>query len=232
MVFYRSFYEAIKELPNEEFAKCARAILEYGIEGKEQEEAGIAKSIFIMARPQIDANNKRYENGAKGGRPRKPNEENKKPSDNQKKPSNNQAITTGKPNVNVNDNVNENGSNNNITTSPETKIAPASTFTLSDGTEYEVSENDVVKYEQLYPAVNVRQELRNIKGWCDANPKNRKTRSGAKRFLNAWLSRTQNSARPQKAQATNKFCEFEQRTYDYDNLQEQLHKKAIGGGLR
>ena len=31
MVFYRSFYEAIKELPPEDFKKCASAILEYGL---------------------------------------------------------------------------------------------------------------------------------------------------------------------------------------------------------
>ena len=215
MVFYRSFYDAIKELPNEEFAKCARAILSYGIEGKEPEENGIAKSIFIMARPQIDANNKRYENGSKGGRPRKQNDENK-----------NQSETKVKPNVNDNVNVND----NNIIICPEAKIAPASTFLLVDGTEYEIMENDVVEYEQLYPGIDVRQELRNIKGWCAANPRNRKTRSGAKRFLNSWLSRTQNSARPQRQETkVNQFCNFEQRSYDYDDLSKQFQRKMMEG---
>ena len=65
MVFYGSFYEAIKDLPAEEFKKCACAILGYGLDGKEPEGCGIEKTIFIMARPQIDKNNQRYANGMK-----------------------------------------------------------------------------------------------------------------------------------------------------------------------
>ena len=70
VVFYRSFYEAIKELPDEQFAACVRAIMDYGLDGLEPSSAGIAKSIYLMAKPQIDANNRRYQNGTKGGRPK------------------------------------------------------------------------------------------------------------------------------------------------------------------
>ncbi len=48
------------------------------------------------------------------------------------------------------------------------------------------------EYEQLYPAVDVRQELRNMKGWCISNPSRRKTKRGVRRFINTWLTKTQN----------------------------------------
>lgn len=70
VVFYRSFYEAIRMLPPEQFKASALSILEYGLDGKEPETDGIERTVFCMAKPQIDANNRRYENGTKGGRPK------------------------------------------------------------------------------------------------------------------------------------------------------------------
>ena len=102
MVFYRSFYEAIVNLPDVELAQAFRAIAEYGLNGIETECSGTARVALMMAKPQIDKNNMRYANGCKGGRPT----ENLKPNNNQTKPSDNQTITNPKPNVNDNDNVN------------------------------------------------------------------------------------------------------------------------------
>lgn len=70
-VFYASFYEAIKDLDAEEYKQTVNALCEYALNDNELETSGIAKLIITMAKPQIDANNKRYENGKKGGRPRK-----------------------------------------------------------------------------------------------------------------------------------------------------------------
>ena len=67
IVFYRSFYEAIKELSAEEFRNAVMAIMEYGLNDSEIDASGVAKAILIMAKPQIDKNNKRYENGLRGG---------------------------------------------------------------------------------------------------------------------------------------------------------------------
>ena len=69
MVFYRSFYEAIVDLPDVELAQAFRAIAEYGLNGIETECSGTARVALMMAKPQIDKNNKRYLNGIKGGRP-------------------------------------------------------------------------------------------------------------------------------------------------------------------
>jgi hypothetical protein len=68
---------------------------------------------------------------------------------------------------------------------------PVISLPLNDGTFYDVSENDRAKWSQLYPNVDVLQQLRNMAGWCDANPTKRKTRGGIKRFITAWLAREQ-----------------------------------------
>lgn len=75
---------------------------------------------------------------------------------------------------------------------------PVAVLPLVDGTEYPVTEKDAAELSSLYPAVDVAQELRNMRGWLLANPKNRKTKAGIKRFVNGWLSREQNRARPEK----------------------------------
>lgn len=68
---------------------------------------------------------------------------------------------------------------------------PVISLPLNDGTFFDVSENDRAKWSQLYPNVDVVQQLRNMAGWCDSNPTKRKTRGGIKRFITSWLSREQ-----------------------------------------
>lgn len=59
---------------------------------------------------------------------------------------------------------------------------------LNDKTEYGITEADVMAWKEIYPAVDVMQELRKMKGWSEANPKKRKTKNGIKRFINSWLA--------------------------------------------
>jgi hypothetical protein len=76
---------------------------------------------------------------------------------------------------------------------PQAAAAPPTVISLplNDGTFFDVSENDRAKWSQLYPNVDVLQQLRNMAGWCDSNPTKRKTRGGIKRFITSWLSREQ-----------------------------------------
>ena len=81
-IFYRSFYESIRELDPIDQVQIYNAIFEYEFNKNIPELTGISKSIFTLILPQLEANNKRYENGKKGGRPKK--EETKtKPKQNQ-----------------------------------------------------------------------------------------------------------------------------------------------------
>lgn len=66
---------------------------------------------------------------------------------------------------------------------------------LNSGEEYPITESDVTEFRDLYPAVDVPQALRNIRGWALANPTKRKTRAGVRRFVNAWLSKDQDKGK-------------------------------------
>ena len=113
-VFYKSFYDSIKELDPSDQVQIYNAIFNYQFENKKIKLNGVCKSIFTLIIPQLEANNKRYENGKKGGRPSSQNETETKPNENQNetetKPNNNQNETKLEPNVNVNvnDNIKEN----------------------------------------------------------------------------------------------------------------------------
>lgn len=233
VVFYKSFYEAISTLQPDEKLKAIEYMMEYALYGREPEGNTAAYGMFLMARPQIDANNRKYENGKKGGKPSGDNRDvtKAKPKHNQEitktEPKRNQTETKPKPNEKEKENVKEKEKDNNTFAPDDDETSPcAGRFQLNDGTYYEVTENDVETFQQLYPGIDVRQEFRNIEGWCMANPKNRKTRSGAKRFINGWMSRAQNRARsvPADKKPKNGFHNFEQRDYDYDELMKRLNE--------
>lgn len=104
IIFYRSFYEAIKELPLEVQATVYSAIFEYSLNFNQVELSGLPKTIFTLIKPQLDANNKRFENGSKGGRKKANIEQN----ENVKEPKRNQNETKSEANNNVNENNNNN----------------------------------------------------------------------------------------------------------------------------
>lgn len=105
MVLYRSFAEAMDELPAEQYKEAMQAITKYAMDGVEPDCTGVVKAIFLMAKPQIDVNNKRYENGKRGGRQRQTKAE---PTKNQTVTKTEPKETKPEPNVNVNVNVNDN----------------------------------------------------------------------------------------------------------------------------
>lgn len=96
-IFYRSFYEAIKGLKEKDRVKLYDAICEKSLNDNELTLTGISSSMFILIKPQIEANNQKYENGKKGGRPKKNQAETIGFENNikSKKPKQNQNKTTG-----------------------------------------------------------------------------------------------------------------------------------------
>lgn len=62
---------------------------------------------------------------------------------------------------------------------------------LVDKTQYNVPVSKMETWTEAYPAVDVRQELRKMIAWLEANPQRRKTRRGIDRFICTWLSREQ-----------------------------------------
>ena len=96
-IFYRSFYEAIKELPAQNQAEVYAAIFEYSLNFSEIKLTGLSKTIFTLIKPQLDANLKRFRNGSE---PKTKQEESKT----EAKPK----LTVSKTEANNNNNVNNN----------------------------------------------------------------------------------------------------------------------------
>ena len=133
-IFYQSFWNAIECLPEANQLHAYQYITRYALHGTnpDPEEDAVAYAIFVMAKPQIDANIDRRKNGGKWGRPPKENPtvsenaENQKPmvienekikkpmvskKEENKKPLVIKNAENEKPNVNVNVNVNDNVNN-------------------------------------------------------------------------------------------------------------------------
>lgn len=102
-VFYRSFKVAVYALPENMQLSIIKAILDYALDGKEPSPDGVERAILELIRPQLEANNKRYENGKKGGAPKGNKNAKKYTANSQKTTENNQ----NQPNVNVNANDND-----------------------------------------------------------------------------------------------------------------------------
>lgn len=99
-IFYRSFYEAIREVPAEAQLQIYKAISIYALEQEEIELSGIAKAIFSLVKPQLDANYKKYENGKQT--------KSKSKAKNKQNESKTGTNVNDNENVNVNVNVNDN----------------------------------------------------------------------------------------------------------------------------
>ena len=112
ITFFRSYYEAIKDLPAELQAEVYSAIFEYSFEDQLPELSPVAGAIFKLIAPVIDKGKqiqeKAKENGSKGGRPKQnqqeetinQQEETINQQETEIKPTKNQKETKKKPNEN------------------------------------------------------------------------------------------------------------------------------------
>ena len=146
-VFYQSFVAWIESLPtDEEKLKAYQYITRYWVYWElPQEKWWAAYGIFAMAKPQIDANNKKYAYWCKGWRPPKNWDNSQKP-----KVSNSETYgyETSKPNDNVNDNVNVNVNENEKGLQGETLDANASRWTVEE--KRAVGKNLGMKLSELW----------------------------------------------------------------------------------
>lgn len=94
-IFYRSFALAAETLKKSEKLLFYEHIIKYALNGEEPDPDHRASySMFLLVKPQLDANFRRYENGVKGGRPKKPNGNQ---TETETKPNDNQTETETKP---------------------------------------------------------------------------------------------------------------------------------------
>ena len=119
ILMYRSTREMLQDLKNEsteQYLLALESYMNYAFDGIEPDLEGqplVLKLFWKAAKPLIDANNKNYINGCKGGAPSesmKGNQNARKNKQTQNKPNSNRKQTQNKGNVN--DNANDNDNNN------------------------------------------------------------------------------------------------------------------------
>ena len=155
-VFYSSYADAILQI-NDPVSqmKVMVAIWNYAYRETEPEEGElntIESIIFSMAKPTIDASKRNYENGLKGGRPRKTplktpikTNDNDNVNDNVNVNVNDNVNANANDNANVNDNVNVNLKNNNNSIPTQKQIA-----------DFCAENNLIVKPEEFFAYYNER----------------------------------------------------------------------------
>ena len=96
-IFYRSFLKSIQHLDPVEQLELFQAIVQYGLDQHEPEMSRYVRAVWESIKPQLDANQRKYENGCKGGKPKA-----------------NHPVTTTEPprNLMSNDNGNDNEKEN------------------------------------------------------------------------------------------------------------------------
>lgn len=93
---------------------------------------------------------------------------------------------------------------------------------LNNGSYYDVPMSKVERWKELYPAVDVEQELRKMAGWSEENQKKRKTRTGVGAFINNWLAREQDkggkgTSYDNSQKSSNYFMDYLREGQTYDN---------------
>ena len=208
-VLYTKYIDIFKELTDEQAGKLIKVILEY-VNDMNPEPEGLIKIAFIPIKQQLkedlvkwkEEKQKRSEAGKKGMESRYSNVNKELTNDNNVSKCYNKTnnvkneLTNLTDNVNVYVNENVLNNNNNIITnnSITNNIIISVELPLIDNTLYQISEDKVKEWQQVYQAIDVKNELEKMRCWLNANPKNRKTRKGIERFIVAWLNRSQDKA--------------------------------------
>lgn len=207
--FYESFFKAISRIKKKaDRADAYDIICSYALYQIEPNLDSVSDAVaiaFELLRPVLDKAKERAESGKKGGS-KDENSESKTEAKRKQSESKTEANAKQGETVSKKEIEKEKEKEKEIEIEkdiedvcaelPSSSTPPAITLPLADGSEFPILYALVVDLSGLYPAVDVMQQLRNMRGWLLSNPKNRKTKSGIMRFVNSWLAREQNSARP------------------------------------
>ena len=192
---HHSQCESLFSLPDAQLAAVIRACHAFSC-GKEPDLSDpIVACAFGLMRPSLEMSIKRAEAGRKGGEAN-----GSKPEANESK---RKQIEAKQEIKNKKQELIRKDSSLRSESSPE-QSAVADTsgvvavatpaeiiLPLTGNREFAVSREDVREWSELYPAVDVMQELRAMRGWLMANPRQQKTPAGIKRFCNSWLAKKQ-----------------------------------------
>lgn len=177
----------IKLAGADEAVNLLEALEKYSLDGTEPENLSLgAEIIFEGMRKELDIDREKYEKTC---------DRNKK---NRNADHSQPVVTSGDQSSPVGADSRQKTEDSRQKTeyidsekSVEPSSPPVASFLLNDGTEFEVTQEVFNTLANTYPAVDTMQQLKQIAAWSFANPKYRKTRKGALRFVNAWFARQQ-----------------------------------------
>lgn len=240
-ILFTKINEVVKELTNEQKGLLFQAILDYQETGIVPEMDILIRVVFLSIKHDMDycaeqreeSIRKKSEAGKKSAEVRaaKANGKKQKATPLNTVEQCSATLNTGQHNVNVNIDVNDNDKDiKAIGTELKAPLPAVISLPLNDGTLYPITQADVDKWTELYPAVNVISELRKMVGWLDANKDRRKTRKGVLRFIVNWLSGQQDKSPQKGAQRarTSRFDNFSGRDTDIEAETLELSRKVLG----
>ena len=199
------YLEEMEPLSDENFGRLIRALLRYGRDGTPIDLDGDCRfyAVRVMnkddhyaarAEEEDEKANKRSRHASRAANARYGREEAAQQCPGM--PEHAQADNTIPNQSNPFQNQTIPSQTNENSAEPEPGSAAAPAIPLNDGTEFVVGKKDVEEWRKAYPAVDVEQELREMRAWCQANPKLRKTKNGVRRFIVSWLARQQDKGHP------------------------------------
>ncbi|MCC8097217.1 MAG: hypothetical protein LIO44_01385 [Eubacterium sp.] len=117
------------------------------------------------------------------------------------------------------------------TSEPPLSEMPEITLLLNTGEEYPIYQADIIEWTNLYPAVDVMQELREMKHWLKINPKKRKTKQGINRFIYNWLGKEQDSGKNKQYSGKSKTEQWREKARSWltDDQSRQLSHNRLWG---
>lgn len=212
-VFYTEWIEQIRLLEKHGTQKDLDAFWEairaYVEEGAADPETAMAELTFVPLRNQIARDAAKYEEISEKRRQARTND-NKQEQTITKHNKQEQTITNHNKQEQKPTNATEDEDDDeDDDVSPKGDVLdvcaePLIGLPLNDGSEHPVTAEDVEEYHRLYPAVDVMQQLRNMRGWLLANPARKKTRRGIRAFISTWLQKEQDHPTARSGTTTRK----------------------------
>lgn len=103
-------------------------------------------------------------------------------------------------------------------------VPPVVSLILNDKSLYCISQPQIDHWKELYPAVDVLQELRKMQGWIESNPAKRKTKNGIERFITGWLAKEQD-----KGGVKSSVQDKPKSRYDYEEIERRTFMNVTKG---
>lgn len=226
--FYASFYESIKNLKKSaDRLKVYDAICEYGITGEAPDCDGVAKSIFMLIKPVIDANLAKREAGAKGGKAESKAEAKRKQNESKVEAKEKEPSTDIELDIDID-------KDKDIDIDKEHECVVTARARAREDIHDTTSKNDVIRIPTIDAVSDENSDqgygltYESLQGFMEYN-KSRGWKLNWKNALKKWAEQEKKRSRP--SEKKNTFTGFEdQHKYDFEALERDvLSKPPIGG---